>query len=61
MTFDTWNPDWFPLPGQALFDGGHQQVVAGSRAPGNLDLFVIGFDNHVWSSFWSSPYPGKLS
>jgi hypothetical protein len=34
MTFDTWNPDWFPLPGQALFDGGHQQVVAGSRAPG---------------------------
>jgi len=22
-------------------------------APGNLDLFVIGFDNHVWSTFWN--------
>ena len=48
-----WNGDWFPLPGQAVFDRERQQVAAVSRAPGNLDLFVIGFDNHVWSTFWN--------
>ena len=53
-----WNPDWFPLPGQAVFDGEKQQIAAVSRAPGNLDLFVIGFDNQTtadrprWQSSW---------
>jgi hypothetical protein len=41
------------LPGQAVFDRAVQQVAAVSRAPGNLDLFVIGFDNHIWSTFWA--------
>ena len=63
-----WNGDWFPLPGQAVFDRDKQQIAAVSRAPGNLDLFVIGFDNHVWSTFWSAasgwngdwfPLPGQ--
>ena len=63
-----WNRDWFPLPGQAVFDRDKQQIAAVSRAPGNLDLFVIGFDNHVWSTFWSAaggwnrdwfPLPGQ--
>jgi hypothetical protein len=63
-----WNPDWFALPGQAVFDHGTQQVGAVSRAAGNLDLFVIGFDNHVWSTFWTQaggwsrdwfPLPGQ--
>jgi hypothetical protein len=63
-----WNVDWFPLPGQAVFDREKQQVVAVSRAHGNLDLFVIGFDNHVWSTFWNDrtgwngdwfPLPGQ--
>ena len=48
-----WNSDWVPLPGQAVFDHEHQQLAAVSRAPGNLDLFVIGFDSHVWSTFWN--------
>ncbi|MDQ1832038.1 CV39L family lectin [Massilia scottii] len=48
-----WNADWFPLPGGARFDHKHQQVSALSRAPGILDLFVIGSDNHVWSTYWT--------
>ena len=52
MTFQLWNPDWFPLPGQAVFDRDRQRIAAVSRAPGNLDLFVIGFDNKVWTTFW---------
>ncbi len=63
-----WNRDWFPLPGQAVFDRDKQHVAAVSRAEGNLDLFVIGFDNHVWSTFWTAtggwnrdwfPLPGQ--
>ena len=50
----TWSYDWFPLPGQAVFDRNVQQVAAVSRAPGNLDLFIVGFDNHVWSTFWNN-------
>ena len=53
VTFQIWNPDWFPLPGQGVFDRERQQLAAVSRAPGNLDLFVIGFDNHVWTTFWN--------
>jgi hypothetical protein len=49
-----WAPDFFPLPGAAVFDQGHQQVAAVSRAPGNLDLFIIGNDGHVWSTYWNS-------
>jgi hypothetical protein len=63
-----WNRDWFPLPGQAVFDRATQHIAAVSRGPGNLDLFVIGFDNHVWSTFWTEtggwnrdwfPLPGQ--
>jgi len=49
---DIWNRDWFPLPGQHVFDREKQQIAAVSRTPNNLDLFVIGFDNHVWTTFW---------
>jgi hypothetical protein len=49
-----WNGDWFPLPSQAVFDHVNQHIAAVSRAPGNLDLFVIGFDNHIWSQFWNA-------
>jgi hypothetical protein len=49
-----WNPgDWFPLPGRAVFDHEKQQLAAVSRGPGNLDVFVIGFDNRVWTTFWN--------
>jgi hypothetical protein len=68
MSFQIWNPDWFVLPGQAVFDREHQRIAAVSRAPGNLDLFVIGFDNKVWTTFWTDhsgwhpdwfPLPGQ--
>ncbi|WP_223995391.1 hypothetical protein, partial [Cupriavidus pampae] len=64
-----WNGEWFPLPGQHVFDHQTQQIAAVSRAPGNLDLFVIGFDNRVYSTFWPNaagqwnsewfPLPGR--
>ena len=44
MSFQAWNADWFPLPGQAVFDRNTQKIAAVSRDPGNLDLFVIGND-----------------
>ncbi|MBD2895319.1 hypothetical protein amrb99_42540 [Actinomadura sp. RB99] len=47
------NGHFFPLPGQAVFDHTNQQLAAVSRASGNLDLFMIGFDNRVWSTFWN--------
>jgi hypothetical protein len=50
---DIWNRDWFPVPGQHVFDHQKQQIAAVSRTPNNLDLFVIGFDNHVWTTFCS--------
>ena len=66
----TWSYDWFPLPGQAVFDKDHQDVAAVTRAPGNLDLFVIGNDAHIWSTWWNdqagwsglvpAPRPGRL-
>ena len=46
-----WSSDWFAVPGQAVFDREHQQVAAVSRAPGNLDLFIVGNDNHVWTTY----------
>jgi hypothetical protein len=36
-----------------LVDREKQRIAAVSRTPNNLDLFVIGFDNHVWSAWWS--------
>jgi hypothetical protein len=68
MSFQIWNPDWFSLPGQAVFDREHQRIAAVSRGPGNLDLFVIGFDNKIWTTFWTDhsgwhpdwfPLPGQ--
>jgi hypothetical protein len=47
-----WSADWLPLPGQAEFDRDKQHITVVSRAPGHLDLFVLGFDNHGWSTSW---------
>ena len=63
-----WSSDWFPVPGQAVFDRNSQQVEAVARAPGNLDLFIVGNDNHVWTTYWNDqggwssdwfPVPGQ--
>ena len=48
-----WSDGWFAVPGAELFDHQSQHVAAVSRAPGNLDLFVIGFDDHVWTTYWN--------
>jgi hypothetical protein len=35
-----------------VFDHDKQHIAAVSRTPGNLDLFLIGLNNHIWSTFW---------
>ena len=53
-----WNSQWFaPELGAARFDYETQQLAAVSRAPGNLDLFAIGFDDRMWTAFWSGLSP----
>ncbi|MFF9819304.1 G1 family glutamic endopeptidase, partial [Streptomyces sp. NPDC014006] len=53
LTVNYVDAGFFPLPGSAVFDHTKQQIAAVSRAPGNLDLFVIGFDNRVWTTYWN--------
>jgi hypothetical protein len=49
-----WNPGgWFQIHPETVFDHTTQQITAFSRTPNNIDLFVIGFDNAVWSTFWT--------
>ena len=47
-----WRP-WFQIHPETVFDHTTQRLAAVSRGPGNLDLFVIGFDNAVWTTFWT--------
>ena len=47
MSNPIWNADWFPVPGQVMFDHDKKQVSTVSRSPANLDLSVIGLDNRV--------------
>ena len=50
-----WNPGgWFKIHPEIVFDHTTQQITAFSRTPNNIDLFVIGFDNAVWSTFWTA-------
>src|SRR5947208_411440 len=51
-----WQP-WFQIHPETVFDHTTQHVFALSRNPGHVDLFVIGFDNAVWSTWWE-PAPG---
>ncbi|MER5208887.1 hypothetical protein ABT041_38285, partial [Streptomyces sp. NPDC002825] len=48
-----WNADWFAVPGRAVFEKG-RPITASSRVPGHLDLYVVGNDSHVWTTFWSA-------
>jgi uncharacterized protein with von Willebrand factor type A (vWA) domain len=45
-----WRP-WFPIHPQTVFRH-DQEIVAVSREPEHLDLFTIGHDGAVWSSWW---------
>jgi proteasome lid subunit RPN8/RPN11 len=49
-----WAGGWFQIHPETVFDHTKQQVIAVSRAAGNLDLFVIGYDNAVWSTYWNN-------
>ncbi len=46
---------WFQIRKETTFDHTAQRVAAVSRTPGHVDLFVIGFDNAVWSTWWEKP------
>ena len=48
-----WQP-WFQIHPETVFDHTTQQVTAVARTPDHLDLFVVGFDNAIWSSWWRS-------
>ena len=41
-----------------MFDHKAQKIAAVSRGPNNLDLFVIGFDNRVYTHFWNGQWNG---
>jgi hypothetical protein len=65
MGIPEWNAIWIsPELGGARFNNDTQTVAAVSRTPGNLDVFVIGFDNRVWTAYWDGtwhdwfPLPG---
>jgi DUF1680 family protein len=47
-----WSP-WFPL-GPNVFPAG-SPVTAVSTRPGGISLFVVGFDEQVWSRFFPDP------
>jgi hypothetical protein len=49
----TWDP-WFQIRPERVFDHTAQQVTAVARNDHHVDLFVIGFDNAVWSCWWDS-------
>ena len=53
-----WRP-WFQIHPETVFDHTTQHVTAIARASGNIDLFVIGFDNAIWSSWWVDDEIGK--
>jgi hypothetical protein len=56
VTYDLdspWN-SWFQIHSETVFDHNTQQLTAIARVPGHIDLFVIGFDNAVWSSWWEA-------
>lgn len=45
-----WRP-WFPIQPSTVFDA-RVPVTAVARRPDHLDLFEMGFDGRVWSTFW---------
>jgi hypothetical protein len=45
-----WRP-WFPIHPETVFRQ-DRSVVAVARMPEHIDLFRVGFDGAVWSSWW---------
>jgi hypothetical protein len=50
-----WQP-WFQIHPETVFDHTTQQITALARTSDHVDLFVIGFDNAVWSSWWDAEH-----
>src|SRR5438045_3666579 len=46
-----WRP-WFQIHPETVFDHAAQQVTALARNDHHVDLFTIGFDNAIWSTWW---------
>src|SRR5204863_94090 len=60
-----WHP-WLQIHPETVFDDTTQTITALTRNPNHIDLFVIGFDNVVWSTWWESntgwhPFPPRRS
>jgi hypothetical protein len=53
-----WQP-WFQIHKETVFDHTTQRITAISRDPNHVDLFVIGFDNAVWSTWWEPDPSGR--
>jgi hypothetical protein len=49
---------WFQIHRETVFDRARQHISAIARTPTHIDLFVIGFDNAVWSSWWEDDATG---
>jgi hypothetical protein len=45
-----WRP-WFPIDPETVFRS-DQEIVAVARVPEHLDLFTVGHDGAVWSTWW---------
>ena len=43
---------WVQIHPETVFDHTTQTVMPCSRRPEQMDLYVIGFDNAVWTSWW---------
>ena len=52
-----WAP-WFQIHPETVFDHTTASVTALARTADHIDLFTIGFDNAVWSTYWDSAAPG---
>ena len=55
-----WQPDgrgwrpWFQIHPETVFDHTTQRVTAAAPTTKQINLFVIGFDNVVWSTYWTA-------
>src|SRR3989442_615707 len=52
-----WVP-WFQIRPEIVFDHATQSVIPGSRESAQVDLFVLGNDDVVWSTWWRAPDEG---
>ncbi|HWW03560.1 MAG TPA: hypothetical protein VNZ64_27905 [Candidatus Acidoferrum sp.] len=50
-----WSP-WFQIHPETVFDHTTQQIATVARTNDHVDLFVIGFDNAVWSTWWEDAW-----